>query len=271
MWPNRILSAGLVSLFVTALHLAEPSPVAREKWLYLLALPVGYGHLLGGLVFARRRLRAACGSAPPLLAGLFASSLLLTLLALYTRALQEAWLGLAVVVGLLAYSAWHILENDLALSAAYRAGMKLERSRLSAGVRLRIGCAMAGLFLLASSTPEGHAALRDFSVTPLPVSAVTMADLTTWVLLYHASTWATFFAQRARVATPGEARRVRRGLLWVHALPLAVNTVCYLWFESLWVHLSMPTIYLFWSAAHAAQTSLVRAGAPGAPGVAVAS
>lgn len=268
---NRILSAGLVSIFVAALHFAEPNPVARERWLYLLALPIGYGHLLGGLVFARRRLRAACGSVPPLLAGAFTSSLLLTLLALYTRALQDAWWGLAVVVGLLVLSAWHIIENDLSLAEAYRAGMRFERSRRSPRARFKIVCAMSGLFVLALSTPEGHAFSRQLFAATLPVSRVTMADLATLVLLYHASTWATFFVQRARVAAPEEARRVRRGLLWVHVVPLAANTACYLWLDSLFAYLSMPTIYLFWSAAHAVQTSLVRAGVTGSPRVADAS
>ena len=52
MWANRMFSLSVALGFVGLLHAVEPQAAERQRWLYLIALPVGYGHLLGGLLFS---------------------------------------------------------------------------------------------------------------------------------------------------------------------------------------------------------------------------
>ena len=54
---HRGRSLTIVVAGLTLLHALVPEAAARETWLALVALPIGYGHLVGGWLFARSRMR----------------------------------------------------------------------------------------------------------------------------------------------------------------------------------------------------------------------
>jgi len=122
-WRNRLVTAGLVVGCLGGFALALPERDAREQALYLLVISVGYGHLIGAVVFGRRRLAALRprSVASPLFWSLVVATTA-NAFALY------AWVGRStsvVFVPLLAVSVWHIAENDLGLARAYRHGLRL--------------------------------------------------------------------------------------------------------------------------------------------------
>jgi hypothetical protein len=264
MQRNRLLPAFCVLGFVGLLRILEPHPASRAAWLYLVALPLGYGHLLGGLWFARRRL----GSLVPhgVSRGLFTAFVLVSvanLLAAYSWALHVPAAAPLVLVPMLLFSAWHIVENDLALGRSYREGLAL----VPLQARARDNAAALGLTVLlglaALLTPEGAAFGREWlgwrSGFLLPFS---LDELVTAVLLWHAASWVHLFLDRAREAarrSPREARLLRRHLLLVHAVPLALNALLFVLAPPLYVWVASPALYLFWSVLHAVQTALVRA------------
>src|SRR5262245_53866776 len=126
MRRNRWLAFAIVGGFVALLRALAPAPAERETWLYLVALPLGYGHLIGAAVFGRRqRWSRGASASSRALATAFCGSSLVTLLALYAWALGDARLQPLVLIPLLVLSAWHIVENDLALGRAYRNGLRL--------------------------------------------------------------------------------------------------------------------------------------------------
>lgn len=117
---NRALSAALVAAALGCFRAALPDEAARTPAIYLTVVALGYGHLIGGAVFARERLLAwVPPGVSPRLAAAFAASSVLTLLAAYGLA-TRAWP--VVAAPLLALSVWHALENDLHLGRAYAAG-----------------------------------------------------------------------------------------------------------------------------------------------------
>jgi hypothetical protein len=122
-WRNRLVTAGLVAGCLSAFALGLPDRNARDQGLYLFVITLGYGHLIGALVFARHRLSALRprSVAPSLFWALLAVTMT-NVFVLY------AWAGRstsAVFVPLLAVSVWHIAENDLELARAYRHGLRL--------------------------------------------------------------------------------------------------------------------------------------------------
>ncbi len=261
MGSNRAKSLAVATVFVALLHVVEADPDGREQWLYLVALPLGYGHLLGGLLFARRRIVALLRPAPIGVACAIGVSGTLTLLAVYTWVLQSPLLGPLVVVALLFVSAWHIVENDLELSRAYRNRLMLSAIRHTRQEWAVIAGAVALLSAAALATPSGASLSSYYIGTTILPPVATVADLATLVLLYHAASWVQFFRDRARNASQPEATALRWRLFWLHVLPLSVNAVAYAWIDPLFVFISMPTLYLFWSSLHAFQTAWVRSSA----------
>ena len=256
MWRNRLSAAAIVAIGLAVLHLLTPEAAQRERWLYLIALPIGYGHLIGGLLFARSR------AAPTALDAAFLGVTALTLLCVYTWALQTETLRFVVLVPMLLVSAWHIVENDLSLSRSYRDGLRLgavPRDGRHHAVALA-GTALIGLAALA--TPTGAFYLRWGFGTALPWQATTIPDLATAVLMYHAVSWVLFFLDRAQVLLPAAARRLRLHLFWLHAIPVGVNAVLYVGFDEVYPYVVSPTLYLFWSVLHAFQTAVVRGLTP---------
>jgi hypothetical protein len=264
VWRTRCLAAGIVGLSLALMELLAPQPIQRPEWLSLVALPIGYGHLLGAVLFSRSR-RAA--GPPSLLATAFGVVSLLSLLSGYTWALHTPRLQMAVLAPMLLVSAWHIAENDLALGRAYRDELRLGSVPGSIRQHALAASWTAGLGGLALSTAAGVQFSRlTFGAPLVPLqTAFTIDELATAVLLYHAVSWILFFEERGRALPAGAARRLRRRLFWLHAIPLALNAALYLWVPALHFYVAAPTLYLFWSVLHAVQTAFVRGLEPRAP------
>jgi len=268
MGRNRALALGIVGAFLGLLRWLAAAPDERVAWLYLVALPLGYGHLLGALVFARRRTQgwSRQGESSALFRAFIGSSVL-TLLAAYSWALHAPVLQPLVLGPMLMLSAWHIVENDLALGRAYRIGLRLgpvTRAVRHHGIALALTVSVG---VAALSTREGLEFARVFFGRSLvPVQSWLMLDeLATGVLLYHAVSWLIFFEDRACALanrSAAEAARLRRRVLALHALPLALNAALYLWLPAIHFYVAAPTLYLFWSVLHAIQTAAVRGFEP---------
>jgi hypothetical protein len=263
MARNRALSALLVLAFVAGVRLVAPAPEAQAPWLYLVALPIGYGHLIGGLWFAWARLRERVPEDLP--AGLVAASALVgvaNLLAAYTWALHVPALLPWVIVPMLLVSAWHIVENDLGLGEAYGRGLELGAVQAGAAHHALALAATTLVGAAALLTPEGTLFASAWLGVSLPALAPFGIDeLATAVLMYHAVSWLCFFWERSRVLSRRqrhEARRLRWRLLALHAVPLALNAVLYFTAPALTVYVAAPGLYLFWSVLHAFQTAWVR-------------
>ena len=256
-WRNRTMAAAIVASFVVLVRLLAPEPVHREAWLYLVALPIGYGHLLGAVLFSRSRRTAGPSS---LLTMAFGGVSILSLLAGYTWALHTPTLRMPVLVPMLLVSAWHIAENDLALGRSYRDDLRLGCVPRAIRHHALAAAWTAGVGLLALSTPTGvHYSMLSFGGPAMPLqTAFTIDELATAVLLYHAVSWILFFEDRARALPEVAAWHLRKRLFWLHAIPLALNAALYLWVPAIHSYVAAPTLYLFWSVLHAFQTAFVR-------------
>lgn len=82
--------------------------------------------------------------------------------------------------------------------------------------------------------------------------------------LYHLVQWLVFFADRGlgcvEGVVPRDARALWRRIGWIHAIPLVVCSALLLLpaGSPLVVAVFSPSIYLFWSSLHVAQTAVVR-------------
>jgi len=264
MLRNRLLALASVGAILGLLRWLAPAPVERAVWLYLVAVPLGYGHLIGAAVFSRsrsRRSRAPKGSR--WLASVFAGSSILSLLALYTWALNVRVLQSWVLIPMLVLSAWHIVENDLALGRAYEDALQLgavTRAPRHHGIALAL---TAGVGLAALATAEGLGFARACFGTGIALRTpwLTLDELASGVLLYHAFSWLLFFEDRARALRPRAAfdpARLRRRVFALHAAPLALNAALYLWLPAVHFYVAAPALYLFWSVLHAIHTVAVR-------------
>jgi hypothetical protein len=263
MARNRALSLLLVLGFVAGIRAVAPTPGERAPWLYLVALPIGYGHLIGGLWFARARLRERVPEDLP--AGLVAASALVgvaNLLAAYTWALHVPALLPWVIVPMLGVSAWHIVENDLALGEAQRRGLALGAAQ--AGAAHRVLALVAAVLVGAAAwlTPEGSfLASAWLGAAPPALAPFSIDELATAVLMYHAVSWLCFFWERGRRLARRDRRaaaRLRRRLVALHTVPLALNALLYFFAPAIYVYVAAPGLYLFWSVLHAFQTAWVR-------------
>jgi hypothetical protein len=254
---NRLTAAAGAVAFLALVHVAAPDPVRREAWTLLIALPLGYGHLIAASLAARES-RAARGRARPI-AKAWAALAVLALFAAYTRALQAPEFAVVVMLPLLVVSAWHIVENDLALARAYRSGLELPALRGSALEIAWIAAVTLGLGGVALTTPSGRqASLLTFGWMLPGVRGPTLADLAAGVLLYHALSFLVFGLDRARLL--GARRRARRHriLLLCHAAPALANALLYFWMDALHAIVATPALYLFWSVLHAVETAARR-------------
>lgn len=146
---NRLVTGALVASFLLATRSWIPDADARAGFQYHFTTTLGYGHLIGAFVFARGR-RRPHASAARLLRGAFAAASVLSLFSAYTWALNQT---AALVMPLLAVSAWHTVENDLALGRAYRDRLRLDAIPRAVEHHLgAIGAALL-LLLLAAHTP----------------------------------------------------------------------------------------------------------------------
>lgn len=268
MLRNRLLALGSAGAFLGLVRWLAPAPAERVVWLYLIALPLGYGHLIGAAVFSRsRRRRRQASRASRWLASAFVASSLLSLLALYNGSLRVRPLQPWVLIPMLLLSAWHIFENDLALGRAYRDALRLgpvTRALRHHAVALAL---TAALGLAALATREGavfSCAWLGRGSDPL-FPWLSLDELASAVLLYHAASWLLFFEDRARALQPRapiDAARLRRRVCALHAAPLALNAALYFGLPAIHGYVAAPALYLFWSVLHAIHTAAVRGLAP---------
>jgi hypothetical protein len=268
MLRNRLLALAIVVAFLGLLRLVAPTPAERAVWLYLIALPLGYGHIIGAAAFSRARWggsRAPAGAR--LLRAAFAGTSLLSLFAAYAWALRSTTLQPFVLAPILAVFGWHIVENDLELGRAYREGLRIGPVVRSAGPHAAALLFTACVGLAVFSTREGalfsHAY---FGAALVPIQSwLTLDELTAAFLLYHTVSWLLFFEARVRAlrrTAASEAARLRRRVLAFHLIPCAANAALYLWLPSVHSFAAVPAFYLFWSSVHAVHTALVRGLAP---------
>jgi hypothetical protein len=268
MGRNRVLALWVTGAFLGGLRWLAPEPAQRAAWLYLVALPLGYGHLIGAALFARsRRWDPRAPAASRWLLRAFVAWSLFTLFAAYLQALRSASLQPWVLAPILVLFGWHIAENDLALGRAYREGLRLGPVARAVAHHGIAAVLTAGVGLAAFSTREGAVFSRAYFGAALvpPQGWLTLDELTAGFLLYHTLSWWLFFEDRVRslrTSAPAQAARLRRRVLAFHAVPLGINAVLYLGLPALHVYVAAPAFYLFWSSAHTLHTAWVRGLAP---------
>ncbi len=255
---HRLRSATSVLAFLVLVRWASDDAQGRIAWLHFLALPLGYGHLVGGAWLARGRIRrfAFPGLSPALFAALLAVTLA-NLLAAYVWALRRPALEPALTVPLLLLAAWHIVENDLALADAARSGLPPGGLRTAARHHL---VALAFTLLLGGAalcTADGaREAERWFGQRPPAHGLFDLTELVAGVLMYHTVSW--LFHLWSRPPRGRSLPAFRRWLLLLHALPLALGAALYVLAPPLHAWLADPMLYLFWSVLHAVQTAWAR-------------
>lgn len=211
-WRSALVSGCVIGAFLLGMHAWLPDALERSRKEYLLGLTLGYGHLIGGTVFARRRVSRFVPSGVP--DGLFWSFIGVSLLVVVTLALwnqgeaafhPNAYLEAAFVV-LLAISAWHFVENHFMLGRAYRSRLRLvplprspDYQILSIGLSLLVTLillstrfpgdqvfpALGGAFyresLIWLTVALGAALLLRGRLGPLGLAGVAMAAGATWM------------------------------------------------------------------------------------------
>ncbi len=257
---NRLISIVTVASFVSLARLLWPEPSQRAVYLYLAIITVGYGHLLGAAWLSRARIAALRPRGSP-------SSVWWVFLLATTGVVLAAyaWLLFIVPAALLLFflfSAWHIVENDHSLGDAYRGGLVLPPvSRRPRDLALHMALTTV-VAVVAFVTPEGAASLPWLQ---LPVTALPLADLFAVVTGYHLVSWILFTVDRAnreaRLGNHRIARRLLRGLVGAHAVPVAACVVALAAGAGADLPRSIvfgPGLYLFWSVLHAVQTAILR-------------
>jgi hypothetical protein len=264
MRRNRALALAGVAALLGLLRWLAPASTERAAWLYLIVLPLGYGHVVGAAVSASSR---RSGPVPPclsrVLTAAFAGSCLLTLFAAYAWALRSPALQPLVLAPILLQIAWHKAENDLELGRAYASGMRfgaLRRTLRPHAITLALAAGAGGVAL---STPEGALFARFYfgrSLVPLQ-PWLTLDDLSAAFVLYHTLSWLLYLEDRARTLARScatEAVRLRRRVLAFHAAPLALAAALQVWLPGAQVYLAAPGLYVFWSALHTVHTAVAR-------------
>lgn len=264
MAGNRVLALACVAAFLGLLRWLAPEPAERATWLHLVALPLGYGHVLGAALFARSRsARPQTTRKARLAFAACVGSGLLSLVTAYTWALGSTALQPFVLGPILLLFGWHIVENDLALGRSYKDGLRLGPVVRGAQPHAIAVASTLAVALVAFSTREGWLFSRVyFGAALVPVQTwLSLDELSTAFLLYHTVSWLLFFEARVRALRPQSsagAMRLRRRVLAFHLIPLPLNLALYLWLPSVSVYFAAPAYYFFWSALHAIHTAWVR-------------
>jgi hypothetical protein len=225
----RLVTVSVVAAFLVVSHLASREAEARSYGQYLFVITLGYGHLLGAALGARRAARASP------LSRAFVAATIASGFALYVEGVT-AWPGLAFA--LLALSVWHFTENDVALARALRTGATLEPLRRDVRAQLlplAVAAAIVAAALVASPDPG------------------LLGDLFSAATLFHLVGWLVFLI--ARGAGP-------RRLLALHAPPFALCGLLLAWpsdaAQGLREWVFSPAIYLYWASLHVVHTLFQR-------------
>ena len=260
----RATSAGAVAFYLAAAAFAVPEPGARAALHHAVVAALGYGHLIGAWR-PRLRRRGWLGSAAVALG-------IANLLGLYALALSR-WPFLAIL--LLGLSAWHTVENDLAIGRACRRGQRL--GPLPRRLRVQLGCAAATLAVIAVA----RASLREADLGPLAAAPLVawsgrlvagaaagsppFADVFAALTLHHVVSWLLLLGQQVAAAAQRDvtaAWALARRIGSAHALPLAgVLVLGAAPGEEparLRALLVAPSLYLFFSSLHVLQTAWAR-------------
>jgi hypothetical protein len=218
----------------------------RRTWLSLVALLLGYGHLLG----ASSSSRSDGGSG---LDRLFVGLSAATALCAFTWAMHGAG-RLPVLAALGAIAGWHILENDRAMAYGGDAGRLPPLPRRVRPHAIALGATLLLVVIALAASGAGPQLAVGRPAPPL----VALEELAAALLLYHAITWILFVLECTRHLPTVAARARRRRLLWVHALPVALIAAAWHWLPDVHAVLASPALYLFWSGMHALQTARAR-------------
>lgn len=264
VWRLRLATAAVVTCLVSGSLALWPDPDVRARWTYLVNLTLGYGHLLGGLWFARSRMRAMAPTtlSSPRLWAAFLWLGALNAFALYAWSLSV--LGEWIVFVFLGLATWHTFENDAGLQRAYEGELRLpEVSRHFRDHLLPFGNTLLFLIVAAASLPRGPlggngglfvagalAAVIGASLVildPRPSGKLCGALLTAGALslpgalhqgspllfvdvfnasvLYHVVSWLLFLGDRGRRLAPPARRSLVRRLVAVHLVPAVACVV----------------------------------------------
>jgi hypothetical protein len=285
VWRNRTTSLGLVVAFLLGTHAWIPDAELRASIQYLCVVTLGYGHLLGAVALRRSR-RGAWTQPPPLLVDAFWASTALTGFAAYAWAVARLP---ALILPLLAVSAWHTVENDLAIGRAYANGLRVEAMPRTKGYHA-VTLGVTGLVVLLGTRTAswqdlaaglgwtdagdgaalGRSGLAGWIAT---MSWLDLPDLFVLVTLHHLLSWLVLLLDRVRAARAAgrrdEAARMCARLLGVHLVPAAVCIGLLALPRAGTVHLVVfgPAVYLYWSVLHVIETSW-RRGIEARPGAA---
>jgi hypothetical protein len=262
-FANRAATASIVAAYLAAAAWAVPDPARRAALHYAVVTGFGYGHLLGAAKLpGSSMLERACWALG------FVNALVLYGLAIGRFP--------ALVLGLLAISVWHTVENDLALGPAHAAGQRLGPH--ARGARALLGCAVATAVVLAlaaatlgpeelgpalAGIPLAPAAHRALGALGL-VGRIHFGDVFAAATLHHLVSFALLLGARFRALARGDPRAARRfagRVAALHAAPLAVLALLPLGGpDAVAVRsaLGAPPVYLFLSVLHVAQTSWLR-------------
>ena len=231
----RAVTLGFVTAFLVASHLAVRQAEARSQAQYLFVITLGYGHLLGAALGARR-------ARVSLLGGSFAIVTIVIGFALYREGVA-AWPGLAFA--LLALSVWHFTENDVAMARALRTGAAL--GPLPWSRRAHAAPLVAALGIVATALAAG----------PDPGL---LGDLFSAATLFHLVGWLVFLIARGTSA-------LRLFALHAPAFALSGGLLAASPDGAPWLRewLTSPAVYLYWASLHVADTLLLRGVARGMP------
>jgi hypothetical protein len=236
----------LLAIGWLVLHTLAPEASMRRTWLSLVALLLGYGHLLGASSSSRRD-RAS--GLERLFAGLCAATALCT----FTWAMHgDGRVPLLAALGVVA--GWHILENDRAMGLAGDAGRLPPLPRRAWPHAIALGATLLLVVIALAASSAGPQLAVGQPAPPL----LALEELAAALLLYHAITWILFVLECTRHLPTVAARARRRRLLWVHVLPVALIAAAWHWLPHVHAALASPALYLFWSGMHALQTARAR-------------
>lgn len=277
-----------------------PAATERANALYSFVLPLGYAHILGAAAFDARRLGWP-GRAPTWIAATFVVGAATSLLAFYALAIDALGAALLIpLIGISTWHTFENdlalarhTSSGLVLPPLSRADPH-QLPSFALTTLFVFACASseagrsAAVDWMADTAPYAIETTRYICVAAVgwagwrrvrwrwPGASLAIAcalldnrwvdisDLVAAATLYHALSWAMLVWLQLRSLQrdrPAEARRRRRILAAVHALPLLVFAAVSLprpELETVRHTLTSPGLYLFWSVVHVVQTSLAR-------------
>jgi hypothetical protein len=275
-WRNRATSLGLVAVFLVATHAWLPEADVRSSVQYLFVVTLGYGHLLGAVSVPRSGRTSAASELPRILLASFRVVATLTGLAAYAWVISRVP---GLILPLLAVSAWHTVENDLAIGRGHANGWRVGPMPRTRGYHA-LALGVTGIVVAVATGTEswreltgalgwtGPGAKPSTASSSHPGSAplagwFDLPDLFVLVTLHHLLSWLLLLAGRVR-ALRAEGRRheatgLYRRLVGVHLAPaLLCGALLALPSEragSTHLFVFGPAVYLYWSVLHVIQTS----------------